>query len=185
MGFFLPGYDETDESPHAVLTFPRPRRKLHPPAAQHPLAPGGKALRLTEKTQDHAKMTLPSDLSSVDRIEQTAFDYARRAGFDEDTASNVAMVAREAAVNAIQHGNQFDPGKQIQAGFELSPDALTIRVADQGAGLDMNAVPDPLQPENLLRTSGRGIFLMKAFMDEVHLRQLTPGTEIVLIKRRP
>ena len=146
--------------------------------------PGGRP-RLTEQTQDHAEMTLPSELESVDRVEETALEFARRGGFDEDTASNIAMVAREAAVNAILHGNQFDPAKQIQAGFELSAEALTIRVADQGAGLDLSSVPDPLQPENLMRTSGRGIFLMKAFMDEVHLRQLCPGTEIALIKKRP
>jgi len=138
----------------------------------------------TDKTHDHAELSLPSELPSVDRVEEAALDFAQRAGFDEDTASNVAMVAREAAVNAILHGNQFDRAKNIQAAFELSADALTIRIADQGAGLDLDSTPDPLQPENLMRTSGRGIFLMKAFMDEVHLRQLDPGTEIALVKRR-
>ena len=140
---------------------------------------------MTEKTTDRAEMTLPSELPSVDRVEQTAFDFAQRGGFDDDTSSNIAMVAREAAVNAILHGNQFDPTKTIKAEFELGSESLTIKVADEGAGIDEAAIPDPLQPENLMRTSGRGIFLMKAFMDEVHLRQLTPGTEIALVKRRP
>ena len=118
-------------------------------------------------------------------VEQTTLVYAQRAGFDEDTASNLAMVTREAAVNAIVHGNQYDGGKSVTATFSLSEEALTIQVADQGAGLDPASIPDPLAPENLLRTSGRGVFLMRAFMDEVHFRQLSPGTEITMIKRRP
>jgi serine/threonine-protein kinase RsbW len=140
---------------------------------------------LIDKTQDHAELSLPSELPSIDRVEEVAFAFAERAGFDDATASNIGMVAREAAVNAILHGNQFDRSKNIHAAFELSAESLTIRISDQGPGLDLDAVPDPLQPENLMRTSGRGIFLMKAFMDEVHLRQLDPGTEIALIKRRP
>ena len=129
-------------------------------------------------------MKLASELPSVERIEQTAERFARRAGFDEDTASHIAMVCREAAVNAVIHGNRYDPAKQVTATFQLSHDALTVAIADQGPGLDPDACPDPRAPENLLRTSGRGIFLMRALMDEVHFRKLTPGTQITMIKRR-
>ncbi len=130
-------------------------------------------------------MTLESRLESVEAVEEAALDFAHRAGFDEDTASNLAMVAREAAVNAVLHGNKHDLKKHITASFELTQDALTVKVADQGAGLDPESIPDPLAEENLLRSSGRGVFLMRAFMDEVHFRQLNPGTEITMIKRRP
>ena len=140
---------------------------------------------MPDQTQARETLTLASELPSVDTVEQTTLTFAQRAGFDDDTASNLAMVTREAAVNAIVHGNQYDPGKHVTATFELSEEALTIQVADQGAGLDPATIPDPLAPENLLRTSGRGVFLMRAFMDEVHFRQLTPGTEITMIKRRP
>ena len=129
-------------------------------------------------------MTLDSVLDSVNIVEQTALDFALKAGFDEDTASNLAMVTREAAVNAIVHGNRYDPAKHITASCELTGDALILKVADQGAGLDPDSIPDPLAAENLLRSSGRGVFLMRAFMDEVHFRQLTPGTEITLVKKR-
>jgi serine/threonine-protein kinase RsbW len=129
-------------------------------------------------------MTLESVLESVETIEQTAEKYALQAGFDEDTASQIAMVTREAAVNAVLHGNKQDPGKQVTAVFELTEVALKIQIADQGPGLDPETLPDPLAPENILKPSGRGVFLMRAIMDEVEFRKLAPGTEITLVKRR-
>jgi serine/threonine-protein kinase RsbW len=130
------------------------------------------------------EMRLASVLSSVEEPEAMAESLALEAGFDEDAASQVAMVTREAVINAIRHGNGFDAAKQVRVGFELSATALRITVADEGPGLDPETVPDPREPENLLRSSGRGIFLMKAIMDEVHFHQLKPGTEIELVKYR-
>jgi serine/threonine-protein kinase RsbW len=129
-------------------------------------------------------MTLDSDFESVHTVEQTAEAYSREAGFDEDTTLDISMVAREAAVNAVLHGNKKDPAKHVTVSFELTGADLKITVADEGAGLDPDAIPDPLAQENLLRPSGRGVFLMRAYMDEVHFRQLTPGTEITLVKHR-
>ncbi len=117
-------------------------------------------------------------------VEKTAEDFAARAGFDEDTVPNIAMAVREAAVNAVLHGNAYNPAKRITVTFEANSDALIVRIADQGPGLDPSNLPDPLAPENILRGSGRGIFLIRAFMDEVHFRQLHPGTELTLIKHR-
>jgi serine/threonine-protein kinase RsbW len=126
--------------------------------------------------------TLESSLDSVNRVEQAGEEMARKAGLDDDEIYRVAMAVREAAVNAVLHGNAYDPEKNITASFETSSDALTIRITDQGKGLDPDTLPDPLAPENLLRGSGRGIFLIRSFMDEVHFRQLQPGTELTLIK---
>jgi serine/threonine-protein kinase RsbW len=139
---------------------------------------------LPDSTSSRVSLTLGSSIESVDRVEQTAQEFAERAGFDEDTVPNIAMAVREAAVNAVIHGNAYSPDKQITATFETNSDSLVVRITDQGAGLDPNKVPDPLAPENILRGSGRGIFLIKAFMDEVHFRQLHPGTELTLIKHR-
>jgi serine/threonine-protein kinase RsbW len=139
---------------------------------------------LPDSTASRVSLTLTSSLLSVDQVERAAEDFATRAGFDEDTVPNIAMAVREAAVNAVLHGNAYDPAKQITASFEANPDSLVIRIADQGPGLDPSAIPDPLAPENILRGSGRGIFLIRAFMDEVHFRQLHPGTEVTLIKHR-
>ena len=139
---------------------------------------------MTDGTTSRLSLTLGSVLESVDTVEQTAIDFAGRAGFDDDTAGNIAMVAREAAANAVIHGNKYDPQKHVTATFEASSDSVLIRLADEGTGFDSSSIPDPLAPENLLRSSGRGVFLMRAFMDEVHFRQLSPGTEITLVKRR-
>ncbi len=129
-------------------------------------------------------LKLTSSLESVDKIERTAEEFGTLAGFDEDTVPNIAMAVREAAVNAILHGNSYNPAKTITATFEANSDALIVRIADEGTGFDPTNVPDPLASENILRGSGRGIFLIKAFMDEVHFRQLHPGTELTLIKHR-
>ena len=141
-------------------------------------------LRLAELNQDQVSLSLESALDSVETIEQVAEDFARRAGFDEDTACQIAMVTREAAVNAVLHGNKQDPEKRVTAEFELTEAELRIQIADQGPGLDPEAIPDPLAPENILKPSGRGVFLMRAIMDEVEFRTLAPGTEITLVKRR-
>jgi serine/threonine-protein kinase RsbW len=133
---------------------------------------------------DKVRLKLDSALESVELVETTAEEFAVRAGFDEDQSSHIAMVAREAAVNAVKHGNRWHAEKRVEVGFELTDKALTIRVADEGEGLQIESVEDCCAPENLLRTSGRGIFLMKAIMDEVHFRKLTPGTEITMVKCR-
>ncbi len=126
--------------------------------------------------------TLESSLESVDKVEQTAEQMARDAGIDEDETFKFSMAVREAAVNAVLHGNAYDPQKRITASFENTGEDIIIRISDQGQGLDPAKLPDPLAPENLLRGSGRGIFLIRSFMDEVHFRQLHPGTELTLIK---
>jgi serine/threonine-protein kinase RsbW len=139
---------------------------------------------LADSTTSRVSLTLDSSLHSVNTLEQTAEDYAQRAGFSEDDVPNIAMAVREAAVNAVVHGNAYDPVKHISASFETKADSIVICIADQGPGLDPDTIPDPLAPENILRGSGRGIFLIRAFMDEVNFRQLHPGTELTLIKRR-
>jgi serine/threonine-protein kinase RsbW len=139
---------------------------------------------LADSTTSRVSYTLESSIGSVNRIEQTAELVALRAGFDEDTVTNISMAVREAAVNAVLHGNAYDPHKTVTAIFETNADDLIIRIADQGGGLDPDNLPDPLAPENILRGTGRGIFLMRAFMDEVKFRQLHPGTELTLIKHR-
>ena len=138
--------------------------------------------QLTGHQGSRITYTLESSLDSVNKVEETAEQMAKKAGIEEDEVFRVAMAVREAAVNAVLHGNSYDPDKRITASFENTGEALVIRIADQGKGLDPDTLPDPLAPENLLRGSGRGIFLIRSFMDEVHFRQLHPGTELTLVK---
>lgn len=139
---------------------------------------------MADSTTSRVSFTLDSSLDSVNKVEQTAEQWAARADFDEDTIAHIGMAVREAAVNAVLHGNAYDNAKHITASFETTADSLIIRIKDQGPGLDPETIPDPLSPENILRGSGRGIFLIRAFMDEVNFRQLHPGTELTLIKHR-
>jgi len=92
------------------------------------------------------------------------------------------MAVREAAINAVLHGNEYDPARQIDVSMENTGQDLVIVIADQGSGFNPENVPDPLATENILRGTGRGIFLIRSLMDEVHFRQLHPGTELTLVK---
>ncbi|HYY69743.1 MAG TPA: ATP-binding protein [Terriglobales bacterium] len=133
-------------------------------------------------TANRVSYTLDSSLKSVNMAEETAQLIAARSGFDEDNCLKISMAVREAAVNAVLHGNAYDPNKKVTVTFENTGQALVITVTDEGKGLDINSVPDPTRPENLLKQSGRGIFLMRSFMDEVRVRLLKPGTEVTMVK---
>lgn len=130
-------------------------------------------------------MTLESTLESVNSAEESATRFAAGAGFDEEEIARISMAVREATVNAVLHGNAYDPAKKVGFQLERTRDSLVITITDEGRGLDPEKVPDPLAPENLLKQSGRGIFLIRAFMDDVQIRMLHPGTEIKLIKHVP
>lgn len=131
---------------------------------------------------ERRSFTLSSTMESVSEVEAAADRLACEAGLDEDQRFHITMAVREAAVNAVLHGNEYDPAKRITASFENTGSALVFTISDQGKGLDPATLPDPLAPENLLRGTGRGIFLIRSFMDEVHVRQLHPGTELTLVK---
>jgi serine/threonine-protein kinase RsbW len=126
--------------------------------------------------------SLDSTLESVNKVEQAALQMATKAGFDQDACDSIGLAVREAAVNAVLHGNKYDPNKKVNVSYEMDGDSLIIKVADQGKGLKEQDVPDPLAPENLMKQSGRGIFLIRSFMDEVSIRELEPGTELTMIK---
>jgi len=133
-------------------------------------------------TDHRVSYTLDSTLETVDSAERTATRIASEAGFGDDEVMRIAMAVREAAVNAVLHGNAYDPGKKVSLAFERIGQDLVITIRDQGKGLDLNKIPDPLAPENLLKTSGRGIFLIRSFMDEVVISATQTGTEIKLVK---
>jgi serine/threonine-protein kinase RsbW len=133
-------------------------------------------------TEQRVSFTLDSTLETVDSAEQTASRIAAEAGFDEEEIMRISMAVREAAVNAVLHGNAYDPNKKVNVDFVSDGHDLVITIRDEGKGLDLDKIPDPLAPENLLKTSGRGIFLIRSFMDQVEIHPTQTGTEIKLIK---
>ena len=122
-------------------------------------------------------------------VVQTVGDYiGRQAGLDDDAVHWVGVAVRECVINAIKHGNENDPLKLVFVDFQASTNchgpALEIRVRDQGKGFDPSHLADPLAPENILKSSGRGIFLIRNFMDDVRLQRVPDGgMEIVMTKR--
>ena len=135
--------------------------------------------------QHRVSYRMESTLESVNKAEEMADQAALQAGFDEDTRSGISMSVREGRINAVVHGNAYDHAKRVNLSFEQTGNELVIVITDEGMGLGPAEIPDPLAPENLLKQSGRGIFLMRAFMDDVRFRKLNNGTEITLIKRIP
>lgn len=126
---------------------------------------------------------LDSTLASVDHAEEIALGVAQRAGFEEDDLLKIGMAVRESVVNAVVHGNRYNANKKVRFSVVKDPQRFTVRVADEGEGFDYEDVPDPLAPENLMRSSGRGIFLIRSFVDELLIRRLEPaGMEFVLVK---
>ena len=132
------------------------------------------------------EVTLETHLDSVGLAEEISLRVAGAAGFGQDDCHKISMAVREGVINAIQYGNGGQSEKKVYLTFELAPEKMVVRVLDQGPGLELSDVPDPLSEENLLKTSGRGIFLMRAFMDEFEVhRGRQGGAELVMAKRLP
>jgi serine/threonine-protein kinase RsbW len=130
---------------------------------------------------------LDSTLDSVDVAENLVLQMAQESGFEEEDLHKIGMAVREAMVNAVVHGNRYNLKKKVHLSVAFGDDRLSIRIADEGEGFDANDLPDPLAEENLLRQSGRGLLLIKAFVDEFDMRKGEPplGTEVKLVVNKP
>ncbi len=125
---------------------------------------------------------LDSELESADEAETLVVDVARDMGFPEDELHKIGMAVRESIVNAVVHGNRYNRHKKVHLTVSTAADRLAVRVRDEGEGFDLDSLPDPVADQNLLQQSGRGIFLIRAFVDEFSMRRLNPGTEVTLLK---
>lgn len=133
-------------------------------------------------------LEIHSTIDALDLVQAVTEHIARRLGFDDDSLHWTSMAVRESVVNAITHGNENDPAKMIFINYTATPESapthFIVRVRDQGRGFDPDALKDPLTPENMLSTSGRGVFLIRQFMDEVSMRRAPEGgMEVRMIKR--
>ncbi|MEW5984836.1 MAG: ATP-binding protein [Acidobacteriota bacterium] len=134
------------------------------------------------------QLQFSSAFDMLDMVQVVSEHVGRMLRFEDDALQWMEVAIRESVINAIKHGNKHDPSKDVFVEFTMTPAArpeeLVIRVRDQGEGFDPESIPDPLAPENLLKASGRGIFFMRSFMDDVQLARADGGgMEVRLTKR--
>ncbi len=131
------------------------------------------------------EVRLESTLKSVEVAEDIVQRVCTTAGFDDEDQHKIGMAVHESMINAIWHGNKNDASKHVWLRFDIYPDRLEIHIRDQGSGFDLASVPDPLASENVLKVSGRGIFLIRSFVDEFQVKNIPgSGTEVTLVKRK-
>ncbi|HET9525806.1 MAG TPA: ATP-binding protein [Pyrinomonadaceae bacterium] len=136
-------------------------------------------------TAETTELSLPSRIDTVATAAAAVAEFVGRSGISDDAAFGIDMAVREAVTNAVLHGNRQDENKTVDVTLKSSPDAVEISVHDQGPGFNPEDVPDPTAEENILKASGRGIFFMRSFMDEVNwLIRPGGGTTVRMLKRR-
>ena len=123
---------------------------------------------------------LPSTPESVNRVGRMLDTFFDRQGLSGGVTFDIKLAAQEAVVNAAEHGNKSDPEKQVHVTCEATDGAITATVRDEGCGFDPACVPDPTLPENILRESGRGVFLMRNLCDDIRFNKT--GNEVILVK---
>jgi serine/threonine-protein kinase RsbW len=125
------------------------------------------------------RLEIHSNFEMVDFVQVISDRVGQLAGLDDDTVHWIGVAVRESVINAIKHGNREDSRKIVTVEFTFAPTAdpreLIVRVLDQGEGFEPQEVADPLAPENILKSSGRGIFFMRSFMDDVVLQRAAEG----------
>ncbi len=131
------------------------------------------------------KLVIPSEIRLVDLVHEVSQKMAEMAGFEPDDALNLGLAVREAVINAIRHGNQEQPARNVEVELRVKDhEEISASVLDQGNGFDPDATPDPTDVENILLASGRGILMIRAFVDDVQFRYREGrGMEVVLSKK--
>jgi serine/threonine-protein kinase RsbW len=134
------------------------------------------------------RLQIHSNFDMLDFVQMVSDRMGQLAGMDDDTIHWIGVAVRESVINAIKHGNRENYHKLVTVEFAfeppLDPGQLVVRVVDQGEGFDPGEIADPLAPENLLKSSGRGIFFMRSFMDDVSLRRADEGgMEVRMVKK--
>jgi serine/threonine-protein kinase RsbW len=132
------------------------------------------------------RLDIASRFDMLDMVQTVLTHLAAMVGFDEDASHYMSVAVRESVVNAIKHGNRLDETKRVEVEFVLTSRELAVSVRDEGPGFDPDSVPSPLDPENILKADGRGIFFMRSFMDDVgYSFPAKGGTLVRMVKRLP
>ena len=130
------------------------------------------------------EINLPSELESIDKAVAKAVEFATACGFSEEELFGVDLAVRESVTNAIKHGNKFDESKDVIVSMENVENSLIIIIRDFGDGFAVDEVPDPTNPENLLKDSGRGILFMNNFMDSIEWLNHSEGGTVVKMTKK-
>jgi serine/threonine-protein kinase RsbW len=125
---------------------------------------------------------LPSAVTEIRHVQAAVQQAMKHFGYDGDDCFAVRLALEESLINAIKHGNRFDPQRSVHVRFDVSPRRVRISVRDEGRGFDPAVVPDPTAEENLTKPNGRGIMLMRTYMDEI--RFTARGREVIMVKKR-
>ena len=158
---------------------------------ERPLAPpqvGGYRKQGVSHIANTIRLEFPSHFDMLDLVQVLSDHMGQIGNLDEDSMHWVGVAVRESVINAIKHGNQEDETKRVFVEFQFEPirepTHLVVRVVDQGPGFEPEEVADPLAPENILKSSGRGIFFMRSFMDDLTLQRAAEGgTEVRMVKK--
>jgi serine/threonine-protein kinase RsbW len=136
-------------------------------------------------TEETTELALPSRIEAIEEAAAAAAEFISRSGIESEAAFGIDMAVREAVTNAVLHGNRQDEAKLVVIRFKSSANALEITVRDEGSGFNPESVPDPTDPRNLMKTSGRGILFMRTFMDDVEWSHHPDGGTVVrMVKKR-
>ena len=134
------------------------------------------------------RLEVPSSFDVLDLVQLLSDRLSTLAGLDEDAIHWVSVAVRESVINAIKHGNREDRTKHVTVEFRLTPSSrpeeFSVQVLDEGEGFDPEAVANPLDPENVLKSSGRGIFFMRSFMDDVSIARRPEGGMVVRMSKK-
>lgn len=122
-----------------------------------------------------------SDPDILVDVEKFVTDVADEQNFSDDVKTGLTLSVAEATANAIVHGNKLDPNKIVLVKMIVEDDKVTVIIKDEGSGFDLDSIPDPTTPENLLKDSGRGIHIMKTFLHDLQYNFTEDGTEVILV----
>ena len=132
------------------------------------------------------ELTIPSKLEELESVQRLIGEAALAFGLSEDMAYWMELTISESVINAIRHGNQFDPTKQARLAISCDGENVEVIVEDQGEGFNLEELADPTKAENLLKPCGRGILIIRSFMDEVSCTAKEGGgTRLHMVKRLP
>ncbi len=159
----MPAIDCTEPNSERLLT------TMHVPAGQ--------------TREPDFQLVIPSALEKLADVESMTEKIAEKYRLNEDDRDNLCIAITELSNNAIMHGNRYDYHKKVIISFYHENDSIRVYIKDEGSGFDPTKIDDPLQPENLMKESGRGIFILKSLMDDVSFNVTNGGTEVMIVKK--